>query len=88
MREAGGREGGRNQLISVEKQKGGDLDVPPHPFKVSPNPESSWSVYQVPVLLVSFHNKNQMRDFPGGPGAGFVLPVQVAEVQSLVRELF
>ena len=51
MREAGGREGGRNQLISVEKQKGGDLDIPPHPLKVSPNPESSWSVYQVPVLL-------------------------------------
>lgn len=54
MREVGGREGGRNQLISIGKQKGGDLDIAPNAFKVSPDPESSWSVYQISVLLVSF----------------------------------
>lgn len=35
-----------------------------------------------------FPNKNQMRAFLGGPAAGFVLPAQGAQVQSLARELF
>lgn len=61
MRGTGGPEGGRNQLISIGKQKGVKLDIPPHPFKVSPNLERSWDVYQVSVLLVSFHIKSQMK---------------------------
>ena len=32
-------------------------------------------------------NKKQSRDFPGGPVVETALPVQGAEVQSLVREL-
>ena len=88
MRDAGRQEGGRNQLISIGKQKDGSLDIPPNPFTVSPSPGSSWNVYQISVLLVSFHNKNQMRDFLGVLVAGFVLPMQGAQVQSLVRELF
>lgn len=78
MREAGGQEGGRDQLISIGKQKDGNLDIPPNPFKVSPSPGSSWSAYQASVLLVSFHNKNQMRDFLGVPVAGFVFAMQGA----------
>lgn len=64
----------------------GDLDIAPNAFKVSPDPESSWSVPNLSPTGV-FPNKNQMRAFLVVQRQA-VLPAQGAQVQSLVRELF